>query len=94
MDLFSLYAGLTYAINVMHSGELFMIALYYLPTSTEDYTEDYMVTDGNAGQCNDVGEEVSPDGFGARPAASLGKYVDQGEDLVLANTLQGREFHK
>ena len=53
-----------------------------------------MVTDGNAGQCNDVGEEVSPDGFGARPATSLGKYVDQGEDLVLANTLQGREFHK
>lgn len=51
-----------------------------------------MVTNGNAGQCNDVGKEVSPDGLRSGPATSLGKYEDQGEDPVLANTLQGKRF--
>ena len=52
------------------------------------------ITYGNAGNSNNIGKDVGPDGFGARPAAAFGKEVDEGEDLVLTNTLWRRESQR
>ena len=49
------------------------------------------ITYGNAGKSNNIGKDVGPDGFGARPAAAFGKEVDEGEDPVLTNTLWRRQ---
>ena len=49
------------------------------------------ITYGNAGNSNNIGKDVGPDGFGAGSAAAFGKEVDEGEDLVLTNTLWRRE---
>lgn len=50
------------------------------------------ITYGNAAKCNNVGKDVGSEGFSARPATPLGKEVDEGEDLVLTNTLWRRDI--